>query len=672
MHHLRFRQVHLDFHTSPIIPGIGQSFNKEEWQETLKKGHVNSITLFAKCHHGWHYHLTKVGRMHPNLGFDLLREQFDACKELDINVPIYLSAGLDDAMLDEHPEWQNVFVDSRNLSASVSSPLHSGFHHVCFNSPYTDYLVRQIRETLTLFPNCNGIFLDIISQPDCCCVHCMKVMRDHGWNPLNADDRRKCMNYALERYYQMTTNCVTSFNPDMPIFHNSGHVTPGRRDLLSKYFSHLELESLPTGGWGYDHFPLSAKYVHTLDFDFLGMTGKFHTTWGEFGGFKHPNALRYECDAMLAYGAKCSIGDQLHPSGKLDESTYELIGEAYADVEKKEAWCDNVKNVAEIGLLIAEGVNDDHPRNCPGDVGAGRILLEGHFLFDVIDAEADFSKYRLLILPNNVKIDSTLRNRLASYVAAGGKLLLSGSSGLDANGKFLFDVGAECEGLSPFRPDYACLNQAIGPDCVHTPMVMYLPSTRIKVTDGIKLGDVYDPYFNRTDHQHFCSHQHTPYRPTPSGYAAAVRKGNIMYLAHPVFSIYYGWGSVPMAEYARKAIRYLLGEPEIITNLPSTARLTLMEQPEEHRYVLHLLYASTVNRGSGGNIEGVQTRGSIEVIEDLLPLHDVKVDIRPRREIKKVTLAPEGTGVLFNVDSSGRLNFKLERFTCHQMVVLEY
>ena len=28
--------------------------------------------------------------------------------------------------------------------------------------------------------------------------------------------------------------------------------------------THLELESLPTGGWGYDHFPLSARYAQTL------------------------------------------------------------------------------------------------------------------------------------------------------------------------------------------------------------------------------------------------------------------------------------------------------------------------------------------------------------------------------------------------------------------------
>ena len=85
----------------------------------------------------------------------------------------------------------------------------------------------------------------------------------------------------------------------MPIFHNSGHVPVGCQEILP-YFSHLELESLPTGGWGYDHYPMSAAYSRNLGLDFLGMTGKFHRTWGEFGGFKHPNALRYEWAAMLA------------------------------------------------------------------------------------------------------------------------------------------------------------------------------------------------------------------------------------------------------------------------------------------------------------------------------------------------------------------------------------
>ena len=69
---MRRRQVHLDFHTSEKIDGIGKDFSKEQFQQMLKKGHVDSITVFSKCHHGWSYHPTKVNKMHPNLNFDLL------------------------------------------------------------------------------------------------------------------------------------------------------------------------------------------------------------------------------------------------------------------------------------------------------------------------------------------------------------------------------------------------------------------------------------------------------------------------------------------------------------------------------------------------------------------------------------------------------------------------
>ena len=115
--------------------------------------------------------------------------------------------------------------------------------------------------------------------------------------------------------------------------------------------SHVEIESLPTGGWGYDNLPMTARYVQQLGMDFLGMTGKFHLSWGEFGGYKHENALIYETSLAVANGGKCSIGDQLHPSGKMDEKTYRIIGRAYEEIEKKEPWLDGVSSVADIGLL---------------------------------------------------------------------------------------------------------------------------------------------------------------------------------------------------------------------------------------------------------------------------------------------------------------------------------
>jgi hypothetical protein len=498
-------------------------------------------------------------------------------------------------------------------------------------------------------------------------------MEQNGLDATKEEDRKTNARMVLEKYYRATTAAAKVDDPNMRIFHNSGHITKGDTDIL-KYFSHLELESLPTGGWGYDHFPLSAKYCTQLDKDFLGMTGKFHTTWGEFGGYKHPNAMRYECAAMIAMGAKCSVGDQLHPCGALDESTYELVGQAYAEVEAKEAWCDNVAPVSDIGLLSSIAVAGSSNRESGSDTGAGRILLESHMLFDILDAEMDFSPYKALLLPDDVPVNATLKAKIDAYLARGGKLILSGDSGLNETGDaFLWDIGADFAGKSEYCPDYVLPVSGVRASFCNSPLVMYQPSNRIKVTSGESLGEVYDSYFNR-DFRHFCSHQHTPYQTEASGYDCGVLSDRILYLAHPVFTIYCAYGAVAYKDYAVNAIRKFLGSDlSVATNMPSTARLSLMEQPGDSRYVLHLLYANTIARGgamqlSGGNIRETKT---IEVIEDLMPLRDVNVSLSLDKPVKKVTLEPQGRELPFET-KDGRLQLAIDQFECHQMVVLHY
>lgn len=670
---LRFRQIHLDFHTSPDIPSIGDKFDKTRWQDMLKRGHVDSVTTFAICHHGWAYYDTALGNRHPHLGFDLLRAQFEASKEIDVNVPIYITAGVNNVAAEAHPEWREIDYEGK-LAGWTQSPLSPGFKTMCFNTPFLDYLCEQIREVVRLFPDCDGIFTDIIHQGPCCCQFCMKSMAEHGFDAEKAEDREAHAERVLKNYYRASTAAAKCDNPAMSIFHNSGHIAKGDNEIL-RYCDHLELESLPTGGWGYDHFPASAKYCTQLGKAFLGMTGKFHTTWGEFGGYKHPNALRYECASMLAVGAKCSVGDQLHPNGALDESTYGIIGAAYSEVEAKEPWCRNVTSVADIGLLSSTVVNHrkGHMNDDPADTGAVRLLLESQQLFDILGPEMDVAPYKMLILPDNVVIQSDLKEKLDRYLADGGKLMLTGDSGLKKDGSdFLFDVGATFEGKSAFAPDYVLPSELLRPEFVASPMVMYFASNRIKVTDGTSLGEVFDPYFNRT-FRHFCSHQHTPYKDVGSGFDSGVLHGNILYLAHPVFTLYMGYGAVSYKDYVVKAIDTLLGQDRsVTTNLPSTARLHVMHQLDPNRYVLHLLHANTINRGGqlempGGNLHSASR--SVEVIEDIRPLYNTDIELNIPEDIEKVTLEPQGKEIPFTA-KDGRLNLRIDEFECHQMVVL--
>ena len=116
----------------------------------------------------------------------------------------------------------------------------------------------------------------------------------------------------------------------------------------------------------------------------MGMTGKFHHAWGEFGGFKNKDALKYECADMISIGASMSVGDQLHPLGKLDESTYSVIGYAFDYASKIEKFSENTKAFTDIALWISH--------NNQADMGCSKMLQLMHLEFDVVDSGEDISK----------------------------------------------------------------------------------------------------------------------------------------------------------------------------------------------------------------------------------------------------------------------------------------
>ena len=391
---LRKRQVHLDFHTSELVP-VGNSFSKEQFQSALKAGHIDSITVFSKCHHGWSYHPTEVNEMHPQLGFDLLGAQLEACKEIGVNAPVYISAGYDEKEYLKRPEWRWRHTLNKEEQLQYEKEVH--FHLLCFNTGYLHFLCKQIEEVMVKYNPC-GIFLDIIAPRICYCEKCVSDMKALGIDMESQEDLDKFAQDVFNKYLEETNKAVRKHSSTATIFHNSGHIPKGDYRYIDSN-THLELESLPTGGWGYDHFPLSAAYTRTVKSkEFLGMTGKFHHSWGEFGGYKHPNALIYETALSVANGAGCSIGDQMHPLSEMNMATYNLMGKAYSLIEEKEPWLNGAVNVADIAVLSQEATTKS--RDATADIGANRMLLENHFLYNFIDETADFSGYKLLILPD--------------------------------------------------------------------------------------------------------------------------------------------------------------------------------------------------------------------------------------------------------------------------------
>ena len=642
---MRNRQVHLDFHTSGLL-SVGKEFSKEQFAAMLKAGHVDSITVFSKCHHGWSYHPTNVNETHPGLDFDLLGAELEVCRELNVNAPVYISAGYDEKELEKHPEWLLCY--SRNPEDNIRE-LREGahFHRICFNSPYLDFLCAQIEEVMEIYNPC-GIFLDIVAPTVCHCERCVADMKKAGLDPDSDSDCVAFSKTIYEKYVSATNSAVRKHSSTASIFHNSGHISKDYPFMVNSS-THLEIESLPTGGWGYDHFPMSAAFARTTGKEYLGMTGKFHGTWGEFGGFKHPNALIYETSLSLALGAGCSVGDQLHSSGKMNESTYNLIGSAYALIEEKEKYTCGMRNFSDIAVLSGEALCGRNKGETP-DTGANRMLLEGHQLYDFIDGNADFGKYDLIILPG-IQIDNLeIISKLRSFAADGGKIIAAGLSGIN-NGKFFLDFGAEYGGASEFSPTYSVpyFDTSVG----RTEFVMKCDAQNISVTDGRIVCAKQNPFFNRT-REHFCSHQQAP-NDSNASFPGVVIKRNLAYICWDVFSGYASEGHLIFKEIFNSVMNeFYPNGTRVVTDMPDRGVVTLMTDGKNQ--ILHLLYAHTTVRGR-----------RTEVIEDTVPLFNITCSVAMCEKPSEVTLVPENRSVDFTY-SEGRVSFTVPKVNIHQMV----
>ncbi len=643
---MRKRQVHLDFHTSEFVP-VGNKFSKEQFQAALKAGHVDSITVFSKCHHGWSYHPTEVNEMHPQLDFDLLGAQLEACKEIGVNAPVYISAGYDEKDFVRHPEWRYKRSPDKADTDEYESEAH--FHTLCFNTDYLDALCAQIEEVMVKYNPC-GIFLDIIALRVCYCEKCRADMKNLGLDIENEADRLKFAHMTLDKYLKATNAAVRKHSDTATIFHNSGHIPKGNYDFIEAN-THLELESLPTGGWGYDHFPLSAAYVRTLgNKEYLGMTGKFHHSWGEFGGFKHPNALIYETSLSIANGAGCSIGDQMHPLSEMNMATYGLIGKAYSLVEQKEPWINDAVNIADIAVLSAEAVTGD--RDVKADIGANRMLLEENLLYNFIDETMDFSSYKLLILPDVEITSEATIEKIKTYISNGGKVIASAKS-IVKDDKFSIDISAEYKGENDFKPTYLipCYDTANGV----TEYVMRCNFYKFDADNCKAVAYMQNPYFNRT-YEHFCSHAHTPNNPDKN-YTGAFINGNIAYIGWDIFTAYAEHGHICFKELFKEIVNKMLGDNLTVNiDIPDRAVVTYTRQEKEKRNVLHLLFAHTTVRGR-----------NTEVIEDTVPLYNVKCSIKLEKQPARIKTVPDGIDLNFTY-TNGYAEFTVPYVDIHQMV----
>lgn len=619
------RAVHLDFHTSPYIHDVGTQFNAADFVATLKQANVNSINIFAKCHHGMSYYPTKIGKVHPGLQRkDLMGEMLEALHKENFRVPIYTPIAWEEHVADTHPEWRQLKKDGSfaNMTAGADpgAVQQAPWRFNDFAHPdFQDYIEAHLNELLSNY-EVDGLWIDILfyhpegSWSDAA----IKVREKNGLLKDTPENHVRFEALVQEQFTKRFTQQIKSKAPKASIFYNTpNNMYVGGRDGIlrrAEYQTHYEIESLPSGIWGYYHFPRMARRLANKGKYWLGMTGKFQKMWGDFGGLKPTAALEYECFRSQALGGGNSVGDQLHPRGTMDKETYQMIGEVYKQIASAENFYKASTAIPQVGIVCPNYPGFNESEISKSEEGVVLMMEELHYDTVVLDDEDDLSGFELLILPDSVVVTEKLKAKLNERLAKGGKTFISHQSGFDAEGKWaLSNLPFQFDGAVDAYPTYwkpiAQLSNS------RSERVFYQRGLKARPPQDFKVWvDRVVPYFKRSDLK-FCSHFQTPPDKVDTLYPAVVGSNQVVYFADPVFKEYRQSGNVFIKETMRQLMEQYVGKPLAGFGLPPS--VMVVPRKRNNDLIITLLNYIPVRKAL--DIDVIEQRQSFAGEELVLP-----------------------------------------------------
>ena len=635
--------IFYDFHTQPAQPDVGERFDVEAATDKWKECGVDYVVCHARCNLGMAYYDTKVGIRHPSLKYDLFGKLAEACKKKGIALTAYLNAGLshEEGLL--HRDWLTITPEGYTYKPDRMDHF---MRKMCYNSAYGDHLVEMVREVASNYPVA-GFFLDCMGAYPCVGVECIREMKQKGIDWKDNSQFNEFARMSQVRLAKRIREAALAVKPDLLLFFNANY------EDHSDVGNYLEYECLPTGGWGYEMFPAYSRYMRTLGKQVLNMTGRFHRSWGDFGGIRTEPSLEYDCIHGIANGLRPSIGDHWHPRGDMNNEVFGLIRRIYGRLQKLEPYIDGAEPSVDTAVVAH--------RNTPfasfgeGVLGAVRMLAELKVQFDVVTTASQWKDYRLLVIPDTITFDDELAKKVCAHINKGGAVISSGWSGMDTEKKrFLFDAwgisftGEDAEpdtrwetpsanGFSLPCPAYFRAGKSLAAGLPDMPLNCYVRGVAVTPEKGTEvLAHCISSYFTR----HWDGEHHNLYIPPDkeTDRAFVTRNANVVHVTHPIFSAYNQFAPVPLKQLVANIIAMLNPAPLIRTeNLPSFARVTVMSQ--KGRRMVYVMNYVPERRGA-----------SIDMIEEPIESRDVRISLALEgRTVKNAYLAPTGESLALSV-----------------------
>ncbi len=581
------RVIHIDFHTMPGIYNFNERFDAEQFAETLFNAHVKYVNVFCKCNVGFAYYDTKVGIPYPNMKGDMFGDILKACHKRDIGVSAYFNVGLDHQQALKHRDWVTI---NENGTIYKENKVDNFFRTMCYHTPYRDYIKDMVREVISKY-DVDGVFFDCFDARPCYGGECVADMKKMGLNPANENDVKE---FARLDYIAFCSELKEIVGNDKYFYINGWCDFTANKYLQEKIMSHAEIEGLPSS-LGYDYYATNVAYARVLKNQVLNMTGRFQFSWGDLGGYKGKASLENDMWDALLNGAEYCVGDHMNPAGNLDKLVYDDIKAVYADLEKYEQYTFRSKYVADIAVMTDSKVYET--RYC----GISRLLNELKYTYDFVDEFCNLDKYKIIILPDDMRINENIKSKIEKHLALGKGVICTGEGGLNENGDgfALNEPDHEFIGLDKsFTAFYEIVDEKLNKSDFK--WSMYAPGT-LFMSKNKPIAKYVKSYFNQEwDYEH-CYVYLPPEKETD--YAVVSKSGNIYRICFKLFSAYIEYAMKSHKEMLDFCLKDLLIEPTIICEgLPSTARIGVTESLDTVQVHVKVTFP--------------EKRGNLEIIEE--------------------------------------------------------
>ena len=607
------RKVHCDFHTGGFVKRIGKNFDPETYAKTLKENGFNSITLFAKGHHGYAYYNTKVGTIHPGLDFDLMKAQIDACHKYGITAWVYFSINID--------EMYGTTVEGEG---NVDSKYQNVDSH-----PSTEYVKDYTWPMI---------------------VECVRDYDIDGfWFDFPGND---------EFVYE-TIDLIRSHRSDIIIANNHQFYKP--HEELAKQ-DILEIEA-----WMHKQslyrLPYIARYA-SGSIPMTAMTTRFWSSWGDFGGFADESLLYYETAVCLANGCGITIGDQLHPYGTFNQESYKSMSKAMHMAEKVEQYVFDAKLVPYVAFLRPNTDVKSVRANVVLEANekASSLLTDAGIHFTVIDINSNLEPFKVVIVQNPENLTESYIQKLDNYVEKGGILMVEGIPGK----KLQELIGIKIDDSVEPQPAFIHVDPEVLPDPIPTDIYSREAVQFVRLLDNTEtFAPIVLPMNFGTNHK--ISHRQSPPSDKISEFSAITKRnvgdGEIVYFAYPVFTDYAISGNTQNRKIFESTFNTLVEQKErlVDVNAPVNIEVSVFEQ--QNRIIVHLVHGPQSRRSS--NFE--------EPIMDEYPIVKGAMITMPEDLVKGKSIRfAEKDGTISNIEFvEGLAEISIPEFSIYTVLVIE-